>query len=124
MGALGLDKINRVRLMNRNHKPMIMYLIETGVDCDHVFRFCSTFSRGWNWAAIVANGYSGGIITLWRDGLGHVTPIVKSNYILHLVISNPSLDSLIISIIYNSYKVHIQKRVWGELTRLASHDAP
>lgn len=86
---------------------MIMYLIETGVDCDHVFRFCSRFSIGWNWAAIVANGYSGGIITLWRDGLGHVTPIMKSNYILHLVISNPSLDSLIISIIYNSYKVHI-----------------
>lgn len=66
--------------------------------------------------SFIADGYSGGIITLWRKGTCPVTPIVKSKHILHLVLSTPSLDTWIISVIYNSHLVQVQKKVWVNLS--------
>lgn len=72
--------------------------------------------------SFITSGYLGGIITLWRKGTCRVTPIVKSKHILHLVLSTPSLDTWIISVIYNSHLVKVQKKVWGELEQLTPLD--
>lgn len=124
-GAMGLDKINRIQLLAKEHNPMIICLIEIRAYFDRIDRFCSRFARHWNWAAITVEGYySGGIITLWQDRLGCVTPIIKSKFILHMVISNLTLTNMVISVVYNILKIQIQRKVWKELSKLNSLETP
>lgn len=49
---------------------------------------------------------------------------MKSRYVLHLVISNPSLNKMIVLVIYNSHQVQIQRKVWEELSHLNSLGIP
>lgn len=110
--------------MAHHHKPMFICLVETRANTDKVHQFCSRFTRGWEWVAITADGRSGGIIILWKKNLDIVTPIAKSKQVLHLALSTPSLNTLIVLVTYDSQQVNIQKKVWRELTRLASLEVP
>lgn len=102
----------------KKFKPMIFCLVETKTNDDRLERFCSKLKSKWNWAAIVAEGYSGGIITIWSHSIGYVTPLVKSKHVFHLVITTSTAKTWIISTVYNSNHLQGQCILWRELSGL------
>lgn len=74
--------------------------------------------------AILAEGYSGGIITIWNSNLGYVTPLAKYRYVLYLVITTDTTKTLIISTIYNSNLLQGQCLLWNELSDMNSLNLP
>ncbi|XP_039118464.1 uncharacterized protein LOC120254413 [Dioscorea cayenensis subsp. rotundata] len=87
-------------------------------------RFRSLVPNSWDWAAIVADGYSGGIIALWNKNIGQVTPIAVSRRALHLVISLDNVSSVIVLIVYNSHLLHAQCSLWQELSKISTLNFP
>lgn len=53
-----------------------------------------------------------------------VTPLVKSRYVLHLVVTNAKNEFWIISTVYNSSRIKAQYSVWHELSGMASINLP
>lgn len=68
-------------------KPIIFCLVETRGDDDKINKFYSKHRKKWNWVTIIVDGFSGGIIVIWNKNIGCVTPMAKSRYALHLVIT-------------------------------------
>lgn len=105
-------------------KPIIFCLVETKADGDRLSRFCSKLGKRWNWAAIIADAFSGGIIAIWNKNLGSVTPMVKSRFALHLVITTNNAKSWIMSIVYNSNRIHGQCLLFNELSGITCLNFP
>lgn len=101
-GVSGSDTTSQIKQMMRKSKPHIICLVETRANENRLNRFVSTIDHKWGWAAIEANGYSGGIIAIWQRQIGLVTPVARSRYALHLVISAGSHSDWVLSIIFNS----------------------
>lgn len=110
----------RVIHLIRSHHPVVVCLVETRANSNRVDHFCSKIPQNWEWAALLANGFSGGIIVLWNKALGLVSPITVSRRALHLIISPYHSTNWIISVIYNSNRLHSQRRLWLELSHLAN----
>lgn len=123
-GISSRDTFTRIKFLMKKFKPLIFCLVETRADNGRLDKFCSKIGKCWAWAAIVAEGYSGGIIVAWQRHIGKVTPIVRSRFVLHLVITNCRNESWIISTIYNSTRIQEQSAVWFELSCLASITIP
>ena len=123
-GLSGNAPIDRIRNMIRTYKPAVVCLVESRANQERVERFVARFSRSWNWAAITSEGYSGGIIVLWRRQLGSVTPIARSRLALHLVITPGLLPSWILTVVYNGQRIGVQKHLWKELFGMSSINIP
>lgn len=119
-GVSGCDTISRIRRLLVKHKPLLCCLVETRADEVRLRRFCAKLGKEWEWAAVAANGYSGGIIVLWKRQVGCVTPMAISRFALHLVISDNSNSDWFVSVIYNDSRVSGQRRLWHELSGLSS----
>lgn len=98
---------------------MVICLVEIRAYSDRVLHFYSIFAKVWEWAAIAANGQSGGIIILQKKNLGSVTPIVKSKQVLDLVFSTPSLNTLI-RLIFKKGLERVVQLGWRLLALLGS----
>lgn len=81
------DTSSRVFCLIRTLKPLIVCLVETRANSDRVDRFCNKVPKHWEWTAILAEGFSGGIIVLWYSVVGQVTPLASSQHALHWVVS-------------------------------------
>lgn len=93
-------------------------------DTNRVERFCSKFTRRWLWAAIVAEGYSGSIIIMWRHHIGLVTPLDFPRMNLHLVVMPNSRETCLLSIVYNGQRLELQKILWKELSGISNLNLP
>lgn len=89
-------------MMIRTYNPHLLCLVKSRANYDHVNRFATKVPRNWDWAAIEAVGFSGGIFVFWNNDFGHVMPIAISPKALHLVVSNHFLKNCIIFVVYNS----------------------
>lgn len=116
--------INRIRHLMQTLHPSLVCLVETRANADRADRFCAMFTRNWNWAALLADGFSGGVIILWNKHLGQVSPIAVSRRALHLVISSSRFTSCIISVIYNSNHFTSQQKLWVELSKISALSFP
>ncbi|KAJ0960613.1 hypothetical protein J5N97_001489 [Dioscorea zingiberensis] len=123
-GSSGPKTIGRIRTLMHNHNPDIICLVETRADEHRAMVFCKKFSKSWRWAAIPARGMSGGIITLWKQRVGQVTPIATSHYALHLILSFEKLEEWIVTVIYSSDHISLQKTLWHDLSVLATLNLP
>lgn len=74
--------------------------------------------------AILAKGYSGGILVAWSKTLGRVSPLAGFRHALHLIISHNSLGNWIVSIFYNALYLHSQCSLWLELSKMSSLNIP
>ncbi|XP_039136217.1 uncharacterized protein LOC120273617 [Dioscorea cayenensis subsp. rotundata] len=119
-----LETVDRIFSLIRSHHPSIFYLVETHANGARVDRFCGKFAKKWNWAALLADGLSGGIFIIWKKHLGLVTPIAVSRRALHLVISPSFNSSWILSVIYNSNKFVSQCALWTELSKITALNFP
>lgn len=106
-GFSNRDTSSRIKFLMKKIKPLIFCLVETRADNGRLDKFCCKLSNHWAWAAIVADGYSGGILVFWQKHLGKVTPLVKSRYVLHLVITNSKNESWVLSTVYNSSHIRV-----------------
>ncbi|XP_039146778.1 uncharacterized protein LOC120283989 [Dioscorea cayenensis subsp. rotundata] len=104
--------------------PFIFCLVETRADNSRLDIFCSKLGQKWAWAAIAADGFSGGLIVIWQKQLGKVSPLARSRYVLHLVVTNVKNESWILSTVYNSNHYQVQTTVWYELSGIASLNLP
>lgn len=86
-GISAIDTSSRVLCLIRKFNPIIVSLVETRANSDRVDRFCKKVPKHWEWAAILADGFSGGIFVLWNKAIGMVTPIAVSRRALHIIIS-------------------------------------
>lgn len=118
-GITAGNTLIRIRRLIKKHNLSIACFVETRADSDRLDLFCSKFSRTWEWASILAEGFSGGIIVIWKKSLGQVTPLAVSRRALHLIISPTPSSNHIISIIYNSHLIHNQRFLWQELDKIA-----
>lgn len=123
-GILASETSARLFHLIRSHRPALVCLVETRANSPRVDKFCKNISRSWNWTALLADGFSGGIIVLWRKSLGVVSPVAVSRRALHLVISPSSSITLLISVVYNANRLSSQRNLWTELSRLAALDLP
>lgn len=64
-GLSGRDTSSRIKYMMKNINPIIFCLVETCVDNNRLDSFCLKLDPKCDWAAIVADGYLGGIIVTW-----------------------------------------------------------
>lgn len=108
----------------KNHMPQIVCMVETRANKERCILFCMKLSRDWDWVVVPALGMSGGILTLWRKGLGSFTLLMISRSVLYLVISSNHMDGLTLSIVYNSQALSTQIRVWNELSKLSRIGVP
>lgn len=69
-GISSRDTSSRVFRLIRTFKLVLVCLVETRADSGRVDRFCRKLPKHWEWAAILADGFSGGIIVLWYTGIG------------------------------------------------------
>ncbi|KAJ0983259.1 hypothetical protein J5N97_011514 [Dioscorea zingiberensis] len=114
----------RIRALMRELSPNIVCLVETRADEGRAKTICKKFSKAWEWAAIPANGMSGGIIIFWKHEMGLVTPLAHSRYVLHLIVSNEKPKEWILSVVYNSQHIQVQKSVWCALAGMSSLNLP
>ncbi|KAJ0981709.1 hypothetical protein J5N97_009964 [Dioscorea zingiberensis] len=99
-------------------------LVETRADKSRATRFCEKMSKFWEWAAIPAQGMSGGIIILWKQRIGMVTPITNSRFYLHLILSTEKPKHWVLTVIYNAQSLILQNRVWNDLSYMSSLNLP
>ncbi|KAJ0964644.1 hypothetical protein J5N97_025782 [Dioscorea zingiberensis] len=99
-------------------------LVKTRANEPRIRKFCKKFKRKWEWAACPANGYSGGIIILWKKDLGQVTPLCFSRNVMHIIASDGVFKTWLISIVYNGQTVKEQQSTWLELNKLTSVVGP
>lgn len=123
-GVSGFDKLNRIRRLIGTLQLDLVALVETRADENRVARFCSKFAKNWNWAAVAAEGYSGGIIVLWQKRIGFVTPLIHSRRALHLIISSSSNVHWLLTVVYNAQRLSLQRDLWRELAQFARIDCP
>ncbi|KAJ0963505.1 hypothetical protein J5N97_028627 [Dioscorea zingiberensis] len=116
--------VGRIKDLMKTHHPDIVCLVETRADEQRAIKFCEKFTRMWHWAALPARGMSGGIITLWKQRVGQVTPISYSHYSLHLIISALKPEEWILSVIYNPLNIHLQRTVWHDLSNISTLNLP
>lgn len=119
-GVSSQDTTSRIFHLMKKIKPIIFYLVETRADDDRINRFYSKLGKKWNWVFIIAEGLSGGIIVIWNKNISYVTPMARSRYALHLVITINPTNSWIMSIVYNSIRIHEQCVLWNELSCMTS----
>lgn len=112
------DTYSRVLRFIKVIKPLLVCLAETRANSEQVDHFCSRIPRNWQWAAILSDGLSGGIIVIWNPIIGQVTPVASSHRALHLVVTTQASLSSIISVVYNSLKYRGQCFLWHELSRI------
>lgn len=65
-------------------------LVETRANENQVECFRTKLPNSWDWAAILAGGYSGGILVAWSKSLRWVSPLAASRRALYLIISHNS----------------------------------
>lgn len=119
-GLSGRDTTFRIKHLMKNLNPLVFCLVETKADNERLDKLCSKIGNIWPWATLMAEGYSGGIIILWQKHIGKVTPIAKTRYALHLVVTTDNAESWILTIVYNSNRVQDQRLVWHELSGMTS----
>lgn len=112
-GISNVHIVNQVQELIKNHKPVVVCLMEPRVDEPRVLRFCRKFIR-WEQVAILAIGKSGGIIVLWKKAIGLVPPMAVTRNCLHMVISLNLND--VLSIINNGCTLAAQRSMWSQLT--------
>lgn len=76
---------SRIFYLLKKFNPIMICLVETRVNDDRLQRFCSKLKSQWRWVEILAEGYSGGIITIWNYKIVFVTPLVRSRFLFHMV---------------------------------------
>lgn len=123
-GVSGRDTSARIKQLMKQLNPFIFCLVETRADNSRLDIFCSKLGQKWAWAAIAADGFSGGLIVIWQKQLGKVSPLARSRYVLHLVVTNVKNESWILSTVYNSNHYQVQTTVWYELSGIASLNLP
>lgn len=79
--------------------------MKTRADDTKIIVFCAKLGKEWDWAVVVANGFSGGIITLWRKHIERVTSVTVSRKAFHLVISYNNNVDWVLYIIYNATQI-------------------
>lgn len=57
-GLTNINTLNHVRKMIKINKPVIVCIMETRADEGRALKFCENFKHAWNWAAILAIGFS------------------------------------------------------------------
>lgn len=120
-GLPNTRSVNRIKDPLIKIKLDIYCFIETRPDEARVGCFCKHLEKWWEWAAILAQGFSAGILILWNHGIGKVTPIALICYTLNLVISTSRPSHWVLSVVYNSQKVHVQRSVLNDLTHSLPH---
>ncbi|KAJ0963246.1 hypothetical protein J5N97_028368 [Dioscorea zingiberensis] len=123
-GLSNSKTICRIKSLMRNLQPDIVCLVETRADEKRPIKFYNKFGKVWEWAAIPAQGMSGGIITLWKQGVGLVTPIAHSRFSLHLVLTSERPRDWVLSVIYNGQNIYLQKNLWRDLNVISSLNLP
>ncbi|XP_039123479.1 uncharacterized protein LOC120260105 [Dioscorea cayenensis subsp. rotundata] len=123
-GISSRDTSSRVFRIIQSHKPAVVCLVETRADSDRLDRFCRKIPKTWDWAAVLANGFSGGIIVMWHKSIGRVSPIAVSRRALHIIITDNSSNAFLISVVYNSYRICNQCYLWNELSRITLLQIP
>lgn len=116
-GLLNPGKVDRIKKHLMDLKPHILCLVETRADLDRVWKSCHKFAKLFEWATAPTHGWLGGIIILWAKTIGLVTLVSTCKFSFHLVISCIKPKHWIISIVYNSQSLHVQKVVWLNLSR-------
>lgn len=96
-----------------------MCLVDTRGNSDLVDQFCMKASLELGLAAILAEGYFGGILVTWNKLLGQVTPIAVFRRDLHMIIFSDLFMNLIISVVYNVSCFQIQRSLWHELSKVS-----
>ncbi|KAJ0989775.1 hypothetical protein J5N97_008131 [Dioscorea zingiberensis] len=123
-GLMKPEKISRIKTLMREHQPDFVCLVETRADANRAIKFCDKFAKVWEWAAIPAQGMSGGIITLWKWGVGMVTPIAKSRFALYLILTTDKPKHWVLSVIYNAQSILLHKKVWRDLAPMTQLNLP
>ncbi|KAJ0963753.1 hypothetical protein J5N97_028875 [Dioscorea zingiberensis] len=123
-GSSNPGTLRRIKAFMLTNQVDIVCLVETRADVNRANKFCSKFSMDWQWAAIPAQVLSGGIVTLWKQRVGMVTPLAITRFSLHLIISVENPKEWILSVIYKAQNIQIQKALWLELHVLTTLDLP
>lgn len=87
-GVSSRDATSRIFYLMKKFNLIMLCLVETRANDNRLQRFCSKLKSQWKWAAILAEGYFGGIITIWNCKIGYVTPLIRSRFALHLVVTS------------------------------------
>lgn len=66
-GSSGRYTFSWIFHLIKKFNPSIFGLVETRADDNRLDRFCLKLRNSWCWAAIVADGYSRGILMFWKN---------------------------------------------------------
>lgn len=64
------DTSNKALDFIHKFKPLVVFFVKTKANEDRILRFCRRLPTNWDCAAILAEGFSGGILVSWNKRIG------------------------------------------------------
>lgn len=101
----------------------LVCLVDTKSNADRIHHFYNRLTDRWEWDVIPLNGYSRGIVVLWKRLVVIVTLVAVSRSAFHLIISN-SDDSWILTTVYNSHVLSDHRWLWFSLFGISLLNSP
>ncbi|XP_057251664.1 uncharacterized protein LOC130591770 [Beta vulgaris subsp. vulgaris] len=103
-----------IRQLIRDHDPMIIIITETRVARDNIEEIISSLPFN-SFETVEPQGYSGGILMLWNEGLHSFTTITKEPRAIHGVIQVQNYSPFFISVLYANTKYKGRLEMWDNL---------
>lgn len=91
------------------YNPDIFCLLETKTSGSRATDICMKLNFA-KWARVEAIGYSGGIWTMWREGL-HVDILSSNPQYMHLQVNNDDGNNWNLTVVYGSPCLHLRRRL-------------
>ncbi|OMO86542.1 reverse transcriptase [Corchorus capsularis] len=100
------------------HNPSILAIVEpriSGLRAERVLRKLK-FPK---WHVADPVGFAGGIWLNWDDAVVHITVIISSAQILHVLVKPKDSEEFLLTVVYASPRVELRRSLWSHIENLA-----
>lgn len=112
--------INYFKNLFRQYGPDICYIVETRLFEDAISHVQRLMEPQWSLYMIATIGLSGGIIILWKRGIGNIDFVHYNRQVAFGVISPSDSPSWVMGVVYVGTCDRKQRQIWDQLEVVVS----
>lgn len=116
-GAKSREFLIGLKELRRNHKPMLIILLEQRISGMETDVICKKVGKP-HWIRPDAEGFSGGIWLLWDEAEVQINLIHAHKFFVHAEVRNVGGINWLLTVIYASPKTTIQNHLWVSLEEM------
>lgn len=115
---------DRIRYAISEFKLPLFMLVETHATKKRSRTFLRSLGRNWTGVAQPGTGRAGGLLAAWQPALLDVTLLLANESLLHLLVTNDSRQSWLLTLVYASTSEFLRNDLWLHLSSLDLGDVP